>query len=215
MRNIIHTFEEYLLRSLPDSQSFREPLQIPYTFASMEEFDSMTDDLCQKCKDFEPDIVVGLLQSGFYPSYKISEKFKSDIDFIKISTNYLRDIIWLQHLTYMRDPATGEIQHRLMSLNKKDLTDRKVLIVDDESSSGATLNLAKRVVERGRAAEIKTAVLVSYIEEHGDFNSRIITPFSHLTYIHLPSRRYSPFFKQYEEKVRNIHEENPWMRNMG
>ena len=216
MRNVIHTFEEYLLKLLPKSPLFRGPLHISSKFPSMEEYEKMIDDLYKECrKYFEPDIVVGVLEGGFYASYVISKKFNSDIDFVKISTNYIRDIIWLQHFTYIRDPITREIEHRLMALNTKDLRGKKVLIVEDESSSGTTLKVSKCVVERGGAAEINTAVLVSYIKEHGDFNARSITPFSHLKYMHLPSRRYSPFFKQYEEKIRKIHKENPWMCSMG
>ena len=194
-RHIIHTLEDLALRAIPNNRSLRGFMKLPYTMPSMDEFEGMTEDLYQKCsKEFEPDVVLGLRESGFYPSYEIARKYGCDIDFMKTSANYVRDIIWLQHFTYIRDPETGKIIHKLISSFTRDVEGKKVLVVDDESSSGNLLKLAKELALCGHASEVKTAVLVNYIKEHSDFYSVFITPFSHLTYMHLPSRRYSRNF---------------------
>jgi hypoxanthine phosphoribosyltransferase len=206
-RNPIQAYEEALVRLAPKNFSFRSAaarLGVPYTFASMDEYANMIKDLYNKVrKEFQPDIVIGILQGGFYSAYTLSEMFDCDLDYAGASANFLRDVIILRHFTYRRDRKTGKITPKLSHLPVTELKGRKVLIVDDEATSGNTMKLIKAVVESQNPSEVRTAALINYKKKNTDYFSKFFSfvPRMNLNYINLPSRRYSPFFKEYAQKI--------------
>lgn len=215
-RSPVHFLEEKLLAAMPRNAKLAGlRMGLPYTMPSMAELDRLADELYGRvAADYKPGMVLGLLQSGFYPSYRMAEKFGCDIDFARVSTNYVRDILFLQHFTYMRDPVTRETEHRLMWKTPKRMDGRRVLVVDDESSSGSTLRVGKALAESKGASEVRTAVLVDYNGQHADYDV-VREPYTRAGYRHLPSRRYSPFFEEYSGAVARIHEEMPSTSGMG
>jgi len=215
-RSPVHFLEEKLFAAMPRNAKLAGlRMGLPYTQPSMDEMARLTDELYSRVvADYEPDMVLGLLQSGFYPSYRMAEKFGCNIDFARVSTNYVRDIIFLQHFTYVRDSVTRGVDHRLTWVGSKPMKGRRVLVVDDESSSGSTLRVGKALATSKGAAEVRTAVLIDYNGQHADYDV-VREPYTRAGYQHLPSRRYSPFFRDYSKAVARIHEEMPSTNWMG
>jgi hypoxanthine phosphoribosyltransferase len=221
-RNIIQMYEEAIIRMAPKNPSFRTAaakIGFPYINASMEEYKNMIKSVYDKVEsEFKPEIVIGILQGGFYPAYVLSHMFGCELDYAESSANFLRDIIVLRHFTYRRNCKTGSITPKLIRAPTEELNGKRVLIVDEEATSGNTVKLIKRIVERQNPLEIRTASLVNYKNQTTDYYAKLvpITPkHNPAVYINLPNKRYSPFFNQYAKELYEIQAKNPELKGMG
>jgi hypoxanthine phosphoribosyltransferase len=100
-----------------------------------------------KGSDFHPDIIIGLSRGGLVPA-------RLFCDFLHVKNCFT---IKVDHwgLTATKD-GKARLTHKL----DMDLTGKKVLIVDDITDTGQSMELAKKHIEELNPSEIKTATLV-------------------------------------------------------
>jgi len=102
----------------------------------------------QKIQDegYKPDIIVGIARGGLVPSRILADLLETR-DFAIITIEYYIGIGQTK-----QDPVLKQCLHT-------QLTDKKVLLVDDVSDGGRSLQLAKKHLEQQCAKEIKIATL--------------------------------------------------------
>jgi hypoxanthine phosphoribosyltransferase len=94
--------------------------------------------------EFKPDAVVGIAKGGVFVGGALAAAMNVEFYPVRIERRR-RDAGVLPHAPASELP---------------DLTRRKVLVVDDVASSGATLARARALARKAGAAEVRTAVLV-------------------------------------------------------
>ncbi|MGZ4851397.1 MAG: phosphoribosyltransferase [Candidatus Bathyarchaeia archaeon] len=95
---------------------------------------------------YKPDIIVGIARGGIVPSRILSDLLET------------RDLTTIQIEYYEGINQTKEEPSLKQCLNLQ-LTDKKVLLVDDVSDTGNSLQLAKNHLKQNGAKEIKIATL--------------------------------------------------------
>ena len=97
---------------------------------------------------WEPDVVVGLARGGWVAA--------------RLYCDYLgvKDLVSLK-VEHWGVTATPDGKARLKYGSNYDLSDKKVLIVDDISDTGESLTLAKNYVESQKPEEIRVATLLT------------------------------------------------------
>ncbi len=114
---------------------------------SWEEVEKITDELAGKIKDsgFEPDFVVGIANGGLIPLYFLVKK----LDYKKVFT--------ITVSSYEKDKK-GDV--KILYLPQIDLSNKKVLLVDEIVETGDTFKTISEVLKKDyKVAEIKTVVL--------------------------------------------------------
>ena len=95
---------------------------------------------------YKPDIIVGIARGGLVPSRILADLLETR-DFAIITIEYYVGIAQTKH-----EPVLKQCLHT-------QLTDKKVLLVDDVSDGGRSLQLAKKHLEQQCAKEIKIATI--------------------------------------------------------
>jgi hypoxanthine phosphoribosyltransferase len=95
---------------------------------------------------FKPDIIVGIARGGLVPSRILADLLETR-DFAIITIEYYVGIGQTR-----KEPVLKQCLHT-------QLTDKKVLLVDDVSDGGRSLQLAKKHLEQQGAEEIKIATI--------------------------------------------------------
>jgi hypothetical protein len=95
---------------------------------------------------YKPDIIVGIARGGLVPSRVLADLLETR-DFAIITIEYYVGISQTK-----QEPILKQCLHTR-------LTDKKVLLVDDVSDGGRSLQLAKKHLEEQCAKEIKIATL--------------------------------------------------------
>ena len=100
-----------------------------------------------KTTNFHPDLIIGLSRGGLVPA-------RLFCDYLHIKTCYT---IKVDHwgLTATKD-GQAKLTHKL----NIDLTDKRILIVDDITDTGQSMELAKEHIKELNPKEIKTATLL-------------------------------------------------------
>jgi len=96
--------------------------------------------------EYKPDIIVGIARGGLVPSRILADLLETR-DFAIITIEYYVGIGKTQ-----REPILKQCLHT-------QLTDKRVLLVDDVSDGGRSLRLAKKHLEQQHAKEIKVATI--------------------------------------------------------
>lgn len=121
----------------------------PTKIVSLKEVRQMTMETARKIREmgFKPDIIVGLARGGWIPARLIC-------DFLLVS-----DLVSLS-VTHWGLPAEiGQEEAQLEHPFEIDLKGKKVLIVDDITDTGESLELAYDVVTQKDPAEVKSATM--------------------------------------------------------
>ena len=94
-------------------------------------------------RDFDPEVIVGIARAGAIPAAIVASILRVDFYSIKIS----------------RKEGDEQVRERpeVMSAAPRDVRGRRVLIVDEITTSGDTLRLALAAVRDARPAEVRTA----------------------------------------------------------
>lgn len=95
---------------------------------------------------YKPDIIVGIARGGMVPSRILADLLETR-DFAIITIEYYKGIGQRN-----KEPVLKQCLHT-------QLTDKKVLLVDDVSDGGRSLQLAKKHLEQQSAKEIKIATV--------------------------------------------------------
>jgi len=121
---------------------------IPCELVSWERFYELAQQLARTLRTaaYYPDTIVAIARGGYMPARILSDYLGVfDLAHIKI-----------EHYRGARSERSARIRYPLCT----DISDRRVLLVDDVSDSGDTFDVAIRHLrEHGDAAELRTAVL--------------------------------------------------------
>ena len=153
--------------------------------------------------EYKPDIVIGIANGGLYPAFEVSRHLKCKMDSMKI--------LHYRHTVPRFDgmPGIVKITRKLMmntkpilvkDIDTKNIKGKKILLVDDETSYGDTLEFAKKVLKRKKPKTIKTATIFRHENYKADFfvieafNKCVINPW----------RKPSPYYETYLKKMSEI-----------
>lgn len=113
---------------------------------SWQKFGDLCDELALKIlKDYQPDIVIGIVKAGVFPGAVIASLFRRDFYTIKLSRRHDDRIIHARPILFV--PITDSVYGK------------KVLLVDWITRTGETLRLAREEVENKQASEVRVSTL--------------------------------------------------------
>lgn len=115
----------------------------------MEDFHSIFYSLKELNIPFNFDIIVGIARGGIIPSSILSFIYEKELF-----------LLWLNLYGEGMPPERVHDRPKLMRLFDHDLSGKKVLLVDDLSRSGETIEFAKKILKEKGASEIKSLVLI-------------------------------------------------------
>lgn len=109
---------------------------------------AMFGELCRAlalkvARDYEPEIVIGIARAGVIPAAVVSSILECDFFVLKISRREGDEVVRERPAIFSEVPAA--------------VTGKRVLIVDEITTSGDTLRLALAAVRDARPAEVRTA----------------------------------------------------------
>jgi len=147
----------------PDREA-REIVILPVNHGGVEdveevswaEIDSMIEELARKIVDdgFKPEVIIGILRGGVVPARVLADKLGVD-DMASMEIKLYKGVGIRGERPYLRQPPTLPLE------------DKAVLVVDDISDTGLTLQFAVEVVRLYLPREVRTATL--YIKPWTDF----------------------------------------------
>jgi hypoxanthine phosphoribosyltransferase len=113
-----------------------------------EDFHGLCKGLAAAVAPFDPEIILAVGRGGFYPGTLIAHLLRAEIYPVRLSRR-VNDIVRYERPQWLvRPPAL--------------VKDRRVLVVDEISSTGETIALVRGEAERLGAAEIRSAVLYAH-----------------------------------------------------
>jgi hypoxanthine phosphoribosyltransferase len=104
------------------------------------------EELAEKTRDFEPDIIIGISRGGLVPARVLS-------DILDINRVGIIGIVF-----YKKTGEPGESPEITQDLSM-DIKGKKILLVDDVADTGKSLVFAKEYLERMGPAEVRIAAL--------------------------------------------------------
>lgn len=126
---------------------------------SWAEFDRQVQLLARKAAAFKAEAVVGIAHGGVFVGGAIASALKAEFFPVRLTRR-------------SRDTRAGA---RLTDELPEELKGRRVLVVDDISSSGDSLELASRLARAAGATKVKTAALVTRPKGHAPDYSAYVT----------------------------------------
>ncbi|NJP36430.1 bifunctional pyr operon transcriptional regulator/uracil phosphoribosyltransferase PyrR [Alkalicoccus luteus] len=114
-------------------------------------------EIIERNKGVEECVLVGIKTRGVYLAQRLAERIES-IEGSPVKTGEIDITLYRDDLTHKRHDEEPEVHGTEI---KTDVTDRKVILVDDVLYTGRTVRAAlDAVVDLGRPAQIQLAVLV-------------------------------------------------------
>ncbi len=114
-----------------------------------DDVEKLTDDLAVQIKtsNFKPDYIIGITTAGLIPLYYLARKLGNIRNILTISAN-----------SYDKNKQR---ELEIIYLPQVDLTDKKVLLVDEISGTGTTLTeISQILTDKYNVGELKTATIV-------------------------------------------------------
>ena len=118
------------------------------TKLTWEDVEDITDKLADKIKgsDFNPDYIIGITTGGLIPLYFMIRKLDNIPNILTISVN-----------SYDKDKKGNP---KILYLPEVDLSNKKVLLIDDIAGTGDTLKKVSEIlIDKYKVEELKTATL--------------------------------------------------------
>lgn len=115
---------------------------------SWDDVEKITDELADKIKtsNFKPDYIIGITTGGLIPLYFLAKKL-DDMD----------NILTVSATSYDKDRKKNL---RILYLPKVDLSNKKVLLVDEIAETGDTLKaISEILINQYKVGELKTVTL--------------------------------------------------------
>lgn len=97
---------------------------------------------------YQPEMILPIGRGGFYPGTLISQLLRVEVYPIRVSRR-LNDVVVHQEPQWLLYPP-------------EQVKNRRVLLVDEISSTGETLNMVKETLIRMEAKEVRSAVLYAH-----------------------------------------------------
>jgi hypoxanthine phosphoribosyltransferase len=117
-----------------------------YIYPDWNELEQLCKELADKCRDYSPNVLVGISRGGLVPVRLLSDYLGNpNVAIIKIEF----------YLGVGKTKGRPEIVHPIST----DVKGKKVLIVDDVADSGRSLVDAKKYIEKLGAKEVRVAIL--------------------------------------------------------
>jgi hypoxanthine phosphoribosyltransferase len=192
-RNIIHKVQSEIFK--------RTNL---FTFLNQNDVVNLVDSLVEKItQNYQPDLLIGVSSGGDFPTEMLSERL--NVDYVKMNISHyslsvlgveLDEIVGVYRLI-----KTFGYKHETLlkqDVNSEEIKNKKALIIDDDSYSGKTLQIAMESILEKKPLQLKTAVLHTY-------NQNDLVNFSGKTYskedyyhqkLRFPWSKISPYFTQ-------------------
>ncbi len=197
-RNWIHKIESGIFKSIKR-----------YTFLDYGDAENLFNSLHENIKNsgYKPDVIVNVLSGAYYVADKLSERMNIPITYIAI--NHYGIKIWNKKIKEII--GAGRIARLLgykfeVTVEKDvcadDVKNKKVLIVDEDSYSGLTLEAALKTVKEKMPLEARTAVLLTHDKNTAvNFSGKIFEKEKlYSQRIRFPWSRISPFYKNGDRK---------------
>lgn len=115
---------------------------------SWEDFHGICKGLAKAVAVFQPEVILAVGRGGFYPGTLISHILQVEIYPVRLSRRVNDVVIYESPQWLVRPPEA--------------VKDRRVLIVDEISSTGETLQMVKSEAERLGAKAVRSAVMVAH-----------------------------------------------------
>ena len=133
---------------LPVNHGGETPETVEVEIVSWEDIDRMVDEVAEKISKskFKPDLIVGIIRGGLIPARLLSDRLNVD-ELLFLEVKLYEGIGVRGRRPYLKQPLIGDIKGR------------RVLLVDDISDTGMTLQLAQEVVAFYMPEEVRTATL--------------------------------------------------------
>lgn len=119
---------------------------------SWNEFFGLCKGLAQAIAPYEPDVILGIVRGGLYAATQISHFLRVELYPVKITRRYKDEVVYAVPRWIVKPPP--EI-----------IQGSKVLIVDEMSATGETLNLVRQEMHDMGAKAVQCATL--YAHESG------------------------------------------------
>lgn len=116
-------------------------------YLSWWQIEKASSQLAMLCKDFDPDVIVGIARGGLIPAVMVSHTYKKRL--IYVDAKFYKDIEERDKEPIIRSPLSGEVKGK------------RVLIVDDVVDTGKTLKTIMEHVQGQKPEGIMTAALVT------------------------------------------------------
>lgn len=115
----------------------------------MEDFHSIFSSLKELKIPFNFDIIVGIARGGIIPSSTLSFIYEKELL-----------LLWLNLYGEGMPPERAHERPKLVRPFDHDISGKNILIVDDLSRTGETIEFAKKILKEKGASEIKSLVLI-------------------------------------------------------
>lgn len=115
-----------------------------------DDIERLTDELAVKIEasGFRPDYIIGITTGGLIPLYFLARKLRNNLKILTISAN-----------SYTKN-SQGDL--KILYLPEIDLSDAKILLVDDIVGTGGTLEEISNVLtNKYKVRELKTVTMVA------------------------------------------------------
>lgn len=157
-RNIIHKIQNQIFR-----------IWSPFNFLNEKGVSNLVESLRYNIEQsgYCPDIIVGISSGGDYPAEELSKKLNTNFTKMQVSHYSLNlmgikidEIVGAYRIAKAlgHKPKTELIKDVL----PEEIEGKRVLIIDDDSYSGKTLDIAKESIKRKAPLDIRTGVLHTY-----------------------------------------------------
>jgi hypoxanthine phosphoribosyltransferase len=113
-----------------------------------DDFHGLCKGLVQAIAPFDPEIILAIGRGGYYPGTLIAHMLQAEIYPVRLSRR-VHDVVTYDHPVWLVRPP--EL-----------VRDRRVLVVDEISSTGETLTIVKQESKRLGAAAVRCAVLYAH-----------------------------------------------------
>lgn len=115
---------------------------------SWEDFHGLCKGLVKAVAPYHPEIILAVGRGGYYPGTLIAHLLQAEIYPVRLSRR-LNDVVTYPSPKWMVRPPEG-------------VKGRRVLVVDEISSSGETITMVKDEATRLGASEVRSAVLYAH-----------------------------------------------------
>jgi hypoxanthine phosphoribosyltransferase len=115
---------------------------------SWEDFHGICKGLAQAVEAYQPEMILAVGRGGFYPGTLISHMLRAEIYPVRVSRR-VNDVVQYENPQWLVRPPEA-------------VNGKRVLVVDEISSSGETLQVVKTEAERLGATSVRCAVMYAH-----------------------------------------------------